>query len=196
MKWKQWGVDYHWLGIILFGLPCETGPSTDRQKGSMASLTFPFSSSQLALGCPFISIDSCSFRCLRGRGRGVAGVGWLCSAFCGYEVAHAGLRSQWGGGMRTHTEQRQWGKHIRRSIHACAQRHVHEWWTDAKFSFFFLQVPAAERGLEWPAGWIMACYVFVCLSTFACVCFCIGDPFCLFVRECFCVSAPPAAPLT
>lgn len=72
MKWKQSGVDCHRLGIILFGLPSETGPSTDKQKASVASLTFPFSSSQRALGSPFISIDSCSLRCL-GGGVGVGG---------------------------------------------------------------------------------------------------------------------------
>lgn len=104
MKWKERIVDCHWLGIILFGLPGETRPSTDRQKGSVASLTFPFSSSQLAMGCPFISIDSCSLRCLRGLGLGgreggsLLEAGWICSAFYGYEVAHAGLRSQWGKG--------------------------------------------------------------------------------------------------
>lgn len=46
------------------------GLSTDKQKGSVASLTFPFSSSQPALGCPFITIDSCSFCRLRGQAGG------------------------------------------------------------------------------------------------------------------------------
>lgn len=64
IKWKQWGFDCHWLGIILFGLPSEAGPSTNKQRGSVESLTFPFSLSHPALGCLFISIDSCSFRCL------------------------------------------------------------------------------------------------------------------------------------
>lgn len=58
-----------WLRIILFGLPREIGSARDKQKGSMASLTFPFSRSQLAMGFPFVSVDSCSFRRLLGRGR-------------------------------------------------------------------------------------------------------------------------------
>lgn len=90
MRWKQQIVDCHWLGIILFGLPGETRPSTDRQKGSVASLTFPFSLSQLAMGCPFISIDSCSLRCLRGLGLG--GREGVCWKPDGSALHSAGMR--------------------------------------------------------------------------------------------------------
>lgn len=96
------GVDRHWLGIILFVLSSETGPATRRQRGSVASLTFPFSSSQLALAHPFISIDSCFLRCVWASRDGelgiFAGAGWIGWAFTRYEDAHAGLRSLLGTG--------------------------------------------------------------------------------------------------
>lgn len=128
MKWKQWGVDCHWLGIILFVLPGETGPSTDRQKGSVASLTFPFSSSQLALGCPFISIDSCSLRCLRGRGmEGGAGVLLEPGGSAWHSVGMRWHMRGWGlsgdgdrraGGMHAHAPRQSRHTHEEASMHA------------------------------------------------------------------------------
>lgn len=239
MKWKQWGVDCCSLGIILFWLPSEMRPSTVKQKGSTASLTFPFSPSQLALGCPFISIDSCSLCCLWSRGE--LGAGWIWSAFCGYEAAHAGLISAGLGTddelerctlMHTHTIGETWGTQTHthtftdlsmyvyndiwisrlesqtfKQTHT--KTHVHMQKIPLLFLFFFARnnklaegSSPAERGLEWPVEWIMGCCVClsVCLFPFACLCVCVcvnvcmGDPFCIFVWECFCVSAPPAAP--
>lgn len=43
---KRRGVDRHWLAVILFVLPGETGAAARRQRGSVAGLTFPFSCSQ------------------------------------------------------------------------------------------------------------------------------------------------------
>lgn len=67
------------------------------------------------------------------------------------------------------------------------------------FSFFSLQAKISVSSWE---GIRMTCRmgVLVCLCTFACVCVCVyvcmGDPFCLLVWDCFCVSVPPVAPLT
>lgn len=107
----------HCLGIILFGLPSETRPSTDKQKGSVASLTFPFSSSRLTLGHPFISTDCCSLHCLWS---------WMDLLY---------ILRVWGGTRKAHLSgdgnrhgrdpdlRQTWGRH--REIHVCIKGHVH-----------------------------------------------------------------------
>lgn len=150
------GVDRHWLGIILFVLSGETGPATCRQRGSVASLTFPFSPSQLALAHPFISIDSCSLRCVWAGGDGelgiFAGAGWIGWACSGYEDAHAGLRSLLGTG----TDELQGctpktGKnHTHRGIHGgppCRQRSIQ------KFTFFPFSLFAEKKRVQLRGHW-------------------------------------------
>lgn len=150
-------------------LPSETWPSTHKQKGSMANLTFPFSSSHHALGYPFISIDCWSLHCLSGWVERAVKAGWICWAICKYGVAHAWLVSV-GTGTEvgdSHTQNTYTieicGRHTR--SHACTCGHLHLTLTtfrqkDAKSDEW---LSPGERGLEWPQRHIIVCFVSICL---------------------------------
>ena len=192
MKWKQRGVYCHWLGIILFGLPSEKGPSTDRQKGSVASLTFPFSSSQLALGRPFISTDFCSFRCLWGSG-------WIRSAFSGYDLAHTGLVGDRQAGdmhaqkrdmRRTHMQRQPFTRTERPASHAIIRHSGADTFPNLSLFLFSwktncLQLTCRTNNEPLSASFSVRPHSVVFERV------CPGDPFCLFVWDCFlCLHSP------
>lgn len=99
--------------------------------------------------------------------------GWICSAFYGYEVAHAGLRSQWGKGTDGSvgcTQTEQWRVRLM-SGHTNAQAE-----TNAEFPFFF----AAEKLDSSWEGIRMTCRtdnvimrVRLHLPVFVCLCVCL-----------------------
>lgn len=140
-------------------------------------MTFPFSLSHPALGCLFISIDSCSFRRLWSGGRSArhsGGMGWH---------------------MRGSSQQEQ-GKPRCREVHrARTERHMRQKNIHHPFLFFSLWEKKISISIQEEIR--ITCWTdnrLFCVCLLLIVCVCTGDYFgdlCAFMH----VSAPPAVPL-